>query len=48
MVHLILSSEFNAYLKKIIFLNYDPYEYLYFSKCTSYVVSHVSHTNQVT
>ena len=28
-------------------LNYDPYEYEYFSKCTFYVVTHVSHTSQI-
>ena len=26
---------------------HDPYEYEYFSKCTYYAVTHVSHTNQV-
>ena len=38
----------NSYnVNQIIFLNYGPYEYEYFSKCTFYVVTHVSHTNQI-
>ena len=38
----------NSYnVNQIIFLNYGPYEYEYFSKCSFYVVTHVSHTNQI-
>ena len=38
----------NSYnVNQIIFLNYDPYEYEYFSKCAFYVVTHVSHTNKI-
>ena len=32
----------NSYIvNQIVFLNYDPYQYEYFSKCTFYVVTHV-------
>ena len=38
----------NSYnVNQIIFLNYGPYGYEYFSKYTFYVVTHVSHTNQI-
>ena len=44
----VLPCDKNSYIvNQIIFLNYDPYEYEYFSKCTFYVVTHVSHTNQI-
>ena len=44
----LLSVQIAITLNQIIFLNYDPFEYEYFSKCTACAVIHVSHTSQIT